>query len=388
MKSQKRKVAFFVLHLGFGGIESSVINQANLLCDAFDVEVISFYHLEKSQAHLLDPRVRVTYLREGGPNREEFLAALRGKHFVRALREGLRAVKTLRDKRVLVGRAMKKSGADVLISTRYDFSVILSRKGSPAARKVAEEHHHHRDDPRYIAILQKKYGGIDLLFALCESLARDYRAFLRGYNNHTRVVVVPNMLPGMPPPEERSPLTGGNLISFGRLDAGKHCDDILRAFASLLALEGDEGAGRRLFLIGDGPERENLASLARSLGVTDRVEMPGYLPREEIAPYLRRSSVFLMASESEGLPMVLPEAMSYGVPCVAYLTPTGVPDILTDGVNGFVVSPRSEEQYVERVRAVLEDEDLRERLSRGALETAQRFTPAVAGKCLIQAVSL
>ncbi len=58
--------------------------------------------------------------------------------------------------------------------------------------------------------------------------------------------------------------------------------------------------------------------------------MTGYKNKEEIEKYMLESSLFLMASVSEGLPMVLLEAMSYGIPCIAYHTDSGTDDIIKD----------------------------------------------------------
>ena len=65
--------------------------------------------------------------------------------------------------------------------------------------------------------------------------------------------------------------------------------------------------------------------------------MVGYLEQKEISKYLIKSKVFCMTSTTEGLPMVLLEAMSYGVPCIAYNTESGVKDIIDNNKNGFII---------------------------------------------------
>jgi len=89
-----------------------------------------------------------------------------------------------------------------------------------------------------------------------------------------------------------------------------------------------------------------------------------------------------MASVTEGLPMVLLEAMSYGVPCIAYETASGVNDIISDNINGYVVKDRKEEEYIEKINDVIENEKLRKKLGTNAKETSKRFSRDEVGKIL------
>lgn len=371
------KITYLVLHLGYGGIETSVINQANALADEYEVEIVSLYNLKKNQASRLDSRVTVKYLYEGGPNREEFLAALHGHKFLRTLREGMKSVKILRLKKKLVAKSIKDCVSDYIISTRYDFSTLLSRYGNKNSVKIAQEHHHHNRNRKYINILTNRYSNIDCLFALNSKLARDYEIFLK--NNHrTKVVVVPNMLSELP--DLKSDLESGNIITVSRLDPGKRNSEIVGAFSKL-----GEKAGK-LYIIGDGPEFESLDRLIREKGLTGRAILTGYKDKQEIEGYMTDSCLFLMASVTEGMPMVLLEAMSYGIPCIAYETDCGVADIISDGVNGFVIRNRDEAEYVKKIKLVLSDRALRKELGKNAVLTARAFSEDAIGKILIGAL--
>ena len=74
-----KKVSILSLHLGYGGIESATINTANSLCDNYEIELISFYKLEKNQSNKINDKIKVKYLYNGSPNREEFLRSLRNE---------------------------------------------------------------------------------------------------------------------------------------------------------------------------------------------------------------------------------------------------------------------------------------------------------------------
>ena len=72
--------------------------------------------------------------------------------------------------------------------------------------------------------------------------------------------------------------------------------------------------------------------------------------------------------------MVLLEAMSYGIPCIAYETASGVADIIKDSENGFIIKDRCEEKYIEKIEKVINNKELREKLGKNARETVNNFS--------------
>ena len=81
-----------------------------------------------------------------------------------------------------------------------------------------------------------------------------------------------------------------------------------------------------------------------------------------------------MASETEGLPMVLLEAMSYGIPCIAYEVASGVNDIIDNNKNGYIIKNRNEEEYIEKIEKVINDSKLRNELGIEAKNKANEFS--------------
>lgn len=364
-KYKKDKVTFLLLHLGYGGIESSVINQVNTLIEDKEVEIISFYKLKNSQTTRIDKRVKIKYLYDGGPNKEEFLKAVKEKKIINILTEGLKSIEILTKKKILIIDAIISSDAEYFISTRYEFNKLLSKFGNKNTIKIAEEHHYHNNNQKYINIITKKYKNIDYLFALTKTLEEDYKKFLIN-NNHTKVVLVPNMLYEIP--NKTSKLEQKNILTVGRLDIGKRNDAIIKAFSKI------ENKDWKLYILGDGKEMNNLSNLIKELKLEDRVFLEGYKTKEQIEEYMLKSSLFLMASETEGLPMVLLEAMSYGIPCIAYETASGTNDIISNDINGYVIKNRDEKEYIKQINEVIEDESLRKKLGKNAKETSRKFS--------------
>ena len=159
-----------------------------------------------------------------------------------------------------------------------------------------------------------------------------------------------------------------DVLYVGNLVAVKRLDMLLQA-ASRLA--GSRPAFR-MVLVGDGVLRGDLESLASKMRLGDRVAFVGARPFEEIAQWLRRSRVFVMTSEMEGLPQAMIEAMSCGVPVV--LPDTGdVTTIARHGENALIVSPPTAEGFADALGRLLDDAVLHRKLSDGCLALREQF---------------
>ena len=84
--------------------------------------------------------------------------------------------------------------------------------------------------------------------------------------------------------------------------------------------------------------------------------------------------MLVLPSYNEGLPMSILEAMSYGIPCIAYEVPSGVNDIIEDGRNGYIIKNRNELEYIKRIEEVINDSKLRNKLGLNAKEKAKEFS--------------
>ena len=365
-KNKPKNIAFLLLHLGYGGLETSTINTANALSKKYNIEFICFYTMKNEQLGELNKKVKVKHLYNGEPNRNEFKSAVKSKNIFKILKEGIKAVDIIIKKRLLIIREIKKYNGDCLISTRYEFSELLSKYGKESYNKIAVEHHHHNNDKKYINIIKRKYYNIDYMFALTTSLKKDYEEFLKNNNNHTKVVLVPNMLTELDCGV--SDLKSKNVISVGRLHKGKCIDELIKIFSKVTVKSS------KLYIIGDGDEYINLSRLIDELKLNDRVYLLGYKNHQEIAKYLLDSCIFAMTSITEGLPMVLLEAGSAGIPSIAYETDSGVQDIIDDGVNGFVIKNRNEEEYVKKLNMYLKDKSLQSNMSKNMLLKTKEFS--------------
>ena len=152
----------------------------------------------------------------------------------------------------------------------------------------------------------------------------------------------------------------------GRLAPEKCVDDLLRAVSQV--------PGATLTVVGDGPRRADLAALARELRLEGRLEWCGYVPwGPALFAILRRCSALVLPSATEGLGLVIVEAMSQGLPVVGTRV-GGIPELVEDGVSGLLVDVRRPDQLAAALRRLRDDPALRLRMAEAALRTARRNT--------------
>lgn len=120
------------------------------------------------------------------------------------------------------------------------------------------------------------------------------------------------------------------LVAAGRLRPQKDFSTLLHAFSQVRARRP-----ARLLILGEGPERARLEALVRQLDITADVSLPGSTSNPYM--YMSRATAFVLSSRWEGLPTVLIEALSCGVPVIATDCPSGPREILADGLYGALV---------------------------------------------------
>jgi glycosyltransferase involved in cell wall biosynthesis len=156
------------------------------------------------------------------------------------------------------------------------------------------------------------------------------------------------------------------VLFAGRLSAAKNVDVLIRAIAQLRA----EGVELECTVVGDGNQRANLEQLVRELGVQSHVRLAGGMDTGRVLDYYEESDVLVLASETEGWPKAIAEAMAFGLVCVG--SDRGlVPEMLGEG-RGFVVRPRDLEGLVDVLRGIAANPAALPEMSARAAEWGQR----------------
>ena len=145
------------------------------------------------------------------------------------------------------------------------------------------------------------------------------------------------------------------ILAVGRLHAVKDHAFLVRACAQL----HDRAVPFECLIAGDGPELRNLESLIRLCGLKGRVGLLGHVPREQMESLQDRADLVVLTSRSEGIPLVLMEAMARGKIVLAPAI-TGIPELVIAGQTGFLYEPGSLDDFVDRllfIRSLLQAPD-------------------------------
>lgn len=163
-----------------------------------------------------------------------------------------------------------------------------------------------------------------------------------------------------PQPLPESPL----LLSVGRLNHVKNYEFLIRACAALR----DQGHKFQCWVAGDGPERRNLEQLIYGLQLESRVRLLGHVSRAKLQELYRRAALFVLTSRSEGIPVVLMEAMAAGTMVLAPDI-TGIPELVQHGKNGFLYRQGSSPDFIDSVRWILDRRSVLNDIRRAAQQT-------------------
>lgn len=170
------------------------------------------------------------------------------------------------------------------------------------------------------------------------------------------------------PPAAETPEVPGLLFFAGKISRGKGADALYDAFAQL-ARERPEVT---LLMAGEGPLRETIQARAREDGLASRVQLPGRLPHDEVAALYRRAAVTVVPSVwQEPFPRVILESYFAGTPVVAS-NRGGNPEIVDDGVTGFIVEPAGD-RLKAAIAQVLDRPELRRNVIQRRQEYLRRF---------------
>lgn len=160
------------------------------------------------------------------------------------------------------------------------------------------------------------------------------------------------------------------ILTVGRLIKTKNLDQLIRIFAKINLHNW------KLVIVGGESQREQLLveliNLSRKMGVSDRVDFVGF--QTDVDDYYRRSKIFAFTSSSEGFPNVVGEALSAGLPVVAFDSVAGNSDLVKNGRNGFLVGLFDYSEMEKKIRLLMENEEIRIKMSKYKSDSIHSFS--------------
>jgi len=205
------------------------------------------------------------------------------------------------------------------------------------------------------------------------------KTFLKKEVGHSNIVTIPNPI--------RQTIHVNHLfkrkkviLTVGRLIKSKRIDILLDIF------ERSYINGWELWIVGDGPEMDNLKKIVSDKGLDSVVVFFG--SQSNVYTFYNQASIFAFCSESEGFPNALLEAISFQLPCISFDCVAGPNDIIDHGDNGFLVKMYDLNQYGIYLNMLMHDENLRWAFGQKSLKKSKLFDISIVGeiyyKTLIQ----
>lgn len=335
---ERKKITIFALHLGFGGVEKYLSSLCKMLEENYDIEIISTYKVLDKPAFPFSEKVKITYLIDDKPNKEEFKQAIKNKNIISIFKEGFKSAKILCLKRSRNIKAIRNTYSDYIITTRTFHSRLVGNYAYNNIIKIATEHNFHNNDKKYITKVIDSIRDFDYFVVVSDNL----RKFYENKIGKTKCIYIPNVIDSLP--DKRSKLTNKNIITIGRLSPEKGQKDLIDVFK----IVNKELPKTKLFMVGDGPLKKELENYTKELKLTNKIIFTGFLGDKGKEKYILDSSIFILPSYTESFGLVLIEAMSYGLPCIAFDTSDGAKELLKNNV-GILVKDRNKEKMAEEI---------------------------------------
>lgn len=348
-----------------GGIERTLTTKTNYFAEHFgyDITIILTDGKGKPYFYPLSPKIKVINLDIG-------FEELWNSSFVK------RVYLYLKKQRVY-----KKRLKAQLMEIRPDITISLLRREinfineiKDGSKKIGELHTSRQNNRNFkdneinfFKAIFAKYWNSSLLHHLRKLdkfvvLTNEDRESWKELDN---VISIPN--PVSFKVERTSDLTAKRVLAVGRYDYVKGFDRLLKAWAIVEKKEPDW----TLAIYGDG-DHSSYEKLRDELGIdASRCQLHG--ATSNIQEEYRASSIYVLTSRFEGLSMAMLEAISCGLPLVAFACPCGPRDVVEDGVNGYLVENGDIKTFAERLVAVMQDSEKLQQMGKAAQEKSKQY---------------
>lgn len=369
-----KKVTILSLHLGYGGAERCITNLANSLVGKYNVEILSVYKLYDKPAFYLDKRVNVRYLTRVLPNRDDIRYDLKHFKVFSLVKDLFYALKVLNLKKKKTIDAIDACDSDIIISSKVYFNKLLGEYKNDGVRAIGWEHNYNNHTKKEIKEFIRSCKYLDDVVMVNSELQAFYQKEFSKLGLRCQVRYIPNYIDDVS--KTTTKYDNKNLIAVGRLEKVKGFADLIKVY-KLVNLKTQ---GTSLTLVGDGKEKDSLFETIVKNDLSGKVKMPGYLFQEDIDKLYDKSCLYIMTSHSESFGLVMLEAMSHGLPVVAFSSAEGARDLIQDGYNGYLINNRNEFEMADKIIELLNNPDKLEKMGTNAYTLAKKYTKEVVVK--------
>lgn len=345
--------------LSSGGAERVLTNMANYWADKKNEVSMITLDSNVSDFYELHPDINRYALDVMDASASLLNAAKNNLIRIKKLRSAIREISP----EVIISFMDVTNVLTILATRRLGLRVIISERSVPS---------HYPIEKAWLQLRRMTYSMADVVVAQTAQVAQ----WVEDNMKCQKVVVIPNPVSKVEVTNSHVNLMdmigtakqAPTIVAMGRMNKEKGFDLLLKAFAMVTSLHPDW----RLVIFGEGQERNNLTSLSKDMGVSDKVFMPGLVKNP--AHLLKQADIFVMSSRFEGFPNALLEAMACGLPVISFDCPGGPGEIIRDGIDGLLVKPEDVNAMANAMKRLIENKEERQRFGSHATEVCDRFS--------------
>jgi len=334
---------------GYGGVERTVSLTANYFINKlnYDIEIINFFNKNNELNFDLSSKINIYNLK--------------GNNYHNKIKKYYYKFKNL-EKIILNNDYDVVLGCSVVINLLFYLVKLKNMFKLEKLNILAWEHSQYSNINKKLKIIRRiLYPKLEGVITLTQ---KDKEKFSNFCNN---TKVIHNINPYIDN-TRRSKLKNNRIIAVGRLEKEKSFDKLIKSFN----LINNKNENWELDIFGKGREISKLKKLINNLDLKDKVNLKGFSNNIE-KEYLK-SSIFVLSSQTESFGMVIVEAMSFGIPCVSFDCETGPREIITDGVDGYLVELNNIEELSKKILVLINNYELRREMGKAAFKKSKLFS--------------
>lgn len=356
-----KKITILCLHLGVGGIEKYISSLSKMLEQNYKIEIISTYKTLDKPAFDFSDKVKIKYLINDRPYKEELKDSIKKLKLISIVKYLFKNAKLLMLKYSENIKIIKSINSDYIITTRDFHNKLVGKYAKDKIIKIATEHNHHNNNSRYIKKVVTSLKNIDYFVVVSE----DLKEFYKNKIGDTKCLYIPNVIDNIYDKPKYN--TNYNLVSVGRFSKEKAFEDLIE----VIGIVKKDIPNIHLNLVGDGKLKNDITNKIESLDLKGNIKLCGYLSQSEIKKVMLDSSLYVMTSLTESFGLVLIEANSYGIPCIAFDSASGAKQIIEN--KELLISNRDKEKMAKLIVKLLKDKDKLQAYGKEAYNNCQKY---------------
>lgn len=346
----KKHIAMLINSLNKGGSERVLVNLAEYFYSrGYRVTIVTQYQTENE--YTISDGIRRVY----SEITDDEIGKSRIGNFSKRYRK-LRGIWKSERPDLILSFIGKNNMMAILTSRFLHIPTVISVRGEPK-----EEYY-----SRFLRLVAQ------VLFPMADGVVLQTNASKEFFNQSVqkKSVVLPNSLNPAFIREVYAGEREKQIVAVGRVDANKNHRMIIKAFAGLAECYPEY----ELVIYGEGELRQELLHEVEEMGLQERIHLPGSIV--DVAGAIYKASVFVLSSNSEGMPNTLIEAMALGIPCISTDCSGGGPrDLIVNGENGILTEVENWEMLEENLQKIISDKEFAKKLSKNASKIQEKLNP-------------